>query len=228
MLPLCSTPLIALLVVGEVEDCSMMDRIMLGYHNITYLINAYIYLVKGGRLCLMPGVLFHSCRLSFRHTGVMFLDFAFLMLLGLWEHLDSSLWIKLLQPGPTLVLHLPNNLLPFPWVGQPKGHLYFNPPGQRSFECWSKPSSLRGHLGETRGLVLLVAWPIRCALITRYVQLLSGFVSTFGRLCWSCFTIVEMSCNRDSETNRVFLGEGISFIDRESLSWAKLGHRCRV
>ena len=29
MLPLCSAPPIALLVVGEVEDCPMMDRIML-------------------------------------------------------------------------------------------------------------------------------------------------------------------------------------------------------
>ena len=46
------------------------------------LINASIYLVKGGRLGLMPGVLFHSCRPSFRHTGVMFLDFAFLTWLG--------------------------------------------------------------------------------------------------------------------------------------------------
>ena len=105
MLPLCSAPLIALLVAGEVEDCSMMDRIMLGYHNISYLINASIYLVKGGRLGLMPGVLFHSCRPSFRHTGVMFPDFAFLTRLGdLWDPLDSSLWIKLLQQGPTLVL----------------------------------------------------------------------------------------------------------------------------
>ena len=69
---------------------------LLGYHNISYLINASIYLVKGGRLGLMPGILFHSCRLSFRHTGVMFLDFAFLTRLGLWEPLDSLLWIKLL------------------------------------------------------------------------------------------------------------------------------------
>ena len=92
MLPLCSAPLIALLVAGEVEDCSMCDKIMLGYHNIFYLINASIYLVKGGRLGLMPGVLFHSCRPSFRHTGVMFLDFAFLTRLGdLWDPLDSSL-----------------------------------------------------------------------------------------------------------------------------------------
>ena len=90
MLPLCSAPLIALLVAGEVEDCSMVDRIMLGYHNISYLINASIYLVKAGRLGLMPGVLFHSCRPSFRHTGVMFLDFAFLTRLGdLWDPLDS-------------------------------------------------------------------------------------------------------------------------------------------
>ena len=78
----CSAPLIGLLVVGEVEDCSMVDRIMLGYHNISYLINASIYLVKGGRLGLMPGVLFHSCRPSFRHIGVMFPDFAFLTRLG--------------------------------------------------------------------------------------------------------------------------------------------------
>ena len=49
-------PLIALLVAGEDEDCSMVDRILLGYHNISYLINASIYLVKGGRLGLMPGV----------------------------------------------------------------------------------------------------------------------------------------------------------------------------
>ena len=45
-------------------------------------INASIYLVKGGRLGLMPGALFHSCRPSFRHIGVMFPDFAFLTRLG--------------------------------------------------------------------------------------------------------------------------------------------------
>ena len=90
MLPLCSATLIALLVAGEVEDCSMMDKIMLGYHNISYLINASIYLVKVGRLGLMPGVLF--------------LDFASLTRWGVWDPLDSSLWIKLFQQGPTLVL----------------------------------------------------------------------------------------------------------------------------
>ena len=64
---------------------------MLGYHNISYLINASMYLVKGGRLGLMPGVLFHSCRPSFRHIGAMFPDFAFLARSGdLWDPLDSS------------------------------------------------------------------------------------------------------------------------------------------
>ena len=72
------SPSYSVVSAGEFEDCSMLDRIMLGYHNISYLINASIYLVKGGRLGLMPGVLFHSCRPSFRHTGVMFPDFVFL------------------------------------------------------------------------------------------------------------------------------------------------------
>ena len=57
-----------MLVACEVEDYSMLDMIMLGYHNISYLLNASIYLVKGGRLGLMSGVLFHSCRPSFRYT----------------------------------------------------------------------------------------------------------------------------------------------------------------
>ena len=86
------SPSYSVVSCSEVEDCSMMDMIMLGYHNISYLINASIYLVKGGRLGLMPGVLFHSCCPSFRHSGVMFLDFAFLTRLGdLWDPLDSSL-----------------------------------------------------------------------------------------------------------------------------------------
>ena len=76
MLPLSSAPLIALLVAGAVQVVLCWDMDILEYHNISYLINAHIYLVKGGRLGLMPSVLFHSCRSSFRHIGVMFLDFA--------------------------------------------------------------------------------------------------------------------------------------------------------
>ena len=60
------------------------NMVIVGISLLSYLVyfNASIYLVKGGRLGLMPGVLFHSCRPSFRHTGVMFLDFAFLTRLG--------------------------------------------------------------------------------------------------------------------------------------------------
>ena len=91
MLLLCSAPLIALLVAGEVEVVPYRNMDMLGYHNISYLINASIYLVKGGRLGLMPGVLCHSCRPSYCYTGIMFLEFAFLTRSGdLWDPLDSS------------------------------------------------------------------------------------------------------------------------------------------
>ena len=84
MLPLCSATLIALLVAGEDWRPFLVGVFiyLLGYHYISYLINASIYLVKGGRLGLMPDVLFHSCRPSFRHIGVMFPDFAFLTWLG--------------------------------------------------------------------------------------------------------------------------------------------------
>ena len=71
--------------------CWNMDNVGISFLSLIYF-NASIYLVKGGRLSLMPGVLFHSCHPSFRHTGVMFPDFAFLKRLGdLWDPLDSSL-----------------------------------------------------------------------------------------------------------------------------------------
>ena len=81
-----------LLVAGEDGVCSMLEHGFVGM-SLLYLVhfNASMYLVKGGRLGLMPGVLFHSCYPSFRHTGVMFLDFAFLTRWGLWGPLDSSL-----------------------------------------------------------------------------------------------------------------------------------------
>ena len=129
MLPLCSAPLIALLVAGEVEDCSMMDRIMLGYHNISYLINASIYLVKGGRLGLMPGVLFHSCRPSFRHTGVMFPDFAFLTRSGdLWDPLTIRFEQNSSSKAQPWFYHLPHLAL-FPLgFRSPRVIFIFPPP----------------------------------------------------------------------------------------------------
>ena len=83
MLPLCSAPLIALLAAGDDGVCSLLEHVYCwDIIIISCLFNAPIYLVKGGRLGLMPSVLFHSCRPSFRHTGVMFLDFVFLTRLG--------------------------------------------------------------------------------------------------------------------------------------------------
>ena len=74
----------ALLVAGEDWSLFLVGTcLLLGYHYyILYIFNASIHLVKGGKLGVMPGVLFHSCRPSFRHIGVMFPDFAFLTRLG--------------------------------------------------------------------------------------------------------------------------------------------------
>ena len=56
-----------------------------------------------------------------------------------------------------------------------------------------------------------------CALRTRYVQLLLGFVGTTGGLAGLVLPLSRMSCNRDAEFGRIVLGEGISFVDHESL-----------
>ena len=53
----------SLLEHGDVVPCWNMFY-LLGYHNISYLVNASIYLVKGGRLGLMPGVLFTLAALA--------------------------------------------------------------------------------------------------------------------------------------------------------------------
>ena len=84
MLPLCSAPIIALLVAGEVWRPFLVGTLIIVGISPYYLVylNATIYLVKGGRLGLLPSVLFHSCRPSFRHIGVMFPEFVFLMQLG--------------------------------------------------------------------------------------------------------------------------------------------------
>ena len=60
------------------------------------------------------------------------------------------------------------------------------------------------------------------------MQLLSGFVGTSGGFAGLVLPLSKCLANQDSEADRVFPGEGISFVDRESLSWAKLGHPCRV
>ena len=49
------------------------------------------------------------------------------------------------------------------------------------------------------------------------MQLLSGFVGTSGGLVGLVLPLSRLSCNRDAESDRIVLGEGISFIDHESL-----------
>ena len=49
------------------------------------------------------------------------------------------------------------------------------------------------------------------------MQLLSGFVGTAGGLAGLVLPLSRCLVNRDSETGRVFPGEGLSFVDRESL-----------
>ena len=80
-----------------------------------------------------------------------------------------------------MVLHLPH-LAFFPWESRSRGSSSFYPPrGQCFSKCWSKPSDVRRPLGN-QGLCQPDVLLIRCALRTRYVQLLSGFVGTSGGL----------------------------------------------
>ena len=103
------------------------------------------------------------------------------------------------------IFHLASFSLGFP---EPAGHLILNPPGQFSSECWSKPSDVRRPLGN-QGLCQPVVLLIRCALRTRYVQLLSGFVGTSGGFAGLVLPLSKCLVNRDSESDWVFLGEGL-------------------
>ena len=139
MLPLCSAPLIALLVAGEDWRPFLFGTLFTCW-DITILscyLNASIYLVKGGRLGLPPSLF-------------------------------------------------------FPRVSGARWSSYLNPPGQCSSEYWSKLESCAAPpRGNSRFGFSCMEHSSECALRTRCVQLLSGFVGTFGWLCWTCFTIVE-------------------------------------
>ena len=97
-----------------------------------------------------------------------------------------------------------------------EGHLYFTPRASARRECWSNLSAASGHQGQLWS-GLPEVWTIRCALRTRYVQLLSGFVGTAGGFAGLVLPLSRCLVNRDSETDRVFPGEGLSFVDREIL-----------
>ena len=49
------------------------------------------------------------------------------------------------------------------------------------------------------------------------MQLLSGFVSASGGFAGLVLPLSKCLVNRDSETDRVVPGEGLSLVDRESL-----------
>ena len=49
------------------------------------------------------------------------------------------------------------------------------------------------------------------------MQLLLGFVGIAGGFAGIVLPLSKCLVNRDSESDRVVLGEGISFVDRESL-----------
>ena len=49
------------------------------------------------------------------------------------------------------------------------------------------------------------------------MQLLSGFVGASGGLAGLVLPLSKCLANRDSEADRVFPGEGISFVGRDSL-----------
>ena len=61
------------------------------------------------------------------------------------------------------------------------------------------------------------------------MQLLSGFVGTAGGLVGLVLPLSRMSCRTGIPSLIGMSQEEVySFVDRESLSWAKLGHPCRV
>ena len=64
---------------------------IMGYHNISYIINAPIYLVKGGRLGLMPSVFSIHAALVFVIPVLCYLILRSLSGWVLWEPLGSSL-----------------------------------------------------------------------------------------------------------------------------------------
>ena len=49
------------------------------------------------------------------------------------------------------------------------------------------------------------------------MRLLSGFVGTSGGFAGLVLPLSKCLVNRDSESDRIVLGEGMSFVDRESL-----------
>ena len=65
---------------------------------------------------------------------------------------------------------------------------------------------------------------IRCCPENEICAAPIGIVGASGGVAGLVLPLSKCLVNRDSEADRVFPGEGLSFVDRESLWWAKLGH----
>ena len=82
----------------------------------------------------------------------------------------------------------------FPWVGLPKGHLYLNPRASAPLSVGPTQSTVQGHPLATwvTSAPIRLAYPVCpeneiCAAPIRICR-------HSGWSCWTCFTIVEMSC----------------------------------
>ena len=176
----------------EIVPCWNLFIVGISPYYLVYL-NAPIYLVKGGRLILLPSVLFHSCRPSFRHIGVMFPDFAFLTRLGYnGNPLTVRLEYNSSSNAQPWFYHLPPSLF-FPWVSGAQGSSLFNPPRASAPLSVGPPCQPPVATRGNSGLAYRKFGQSECALRTRYVQLLSGFVGTFGWCCWICFNLSKLS-----------------------------------
>ena len=110
--------------IGDLSLFGTLFILGISPYYLVYL-NASIYLVKGGRLGLMPDVLFHSCRPSFRHIGVMFPDFAFLTRLGYNGNPLTVRLEKTLPAMPNIGFIIRHLAFSFPWVLQTQGSSLF-------------------------------------------------------------------------------------------------------
>ena len=121
-------------------------------------------------------------------------------------------FLKFIQQGPTLVLPF-TSPPPTLSLGSANPRVIFilaPPPGQCLSKCWSELEHRAGpslsNLGYVGSCMLRSS---DVALRMRYVQLLSGFVGTSGGFAGLVLPLSKCLVNRDSESDRVFLGEGL-------------------
>ena len=100
---------------------------------------------------------------------------------------------------------------------EPEGHLYFNPPGPVLLRVLVRTEQPAGPpRGNSRvGFTRSLTYPVCPENEIRATPI--GIVDTSGGFAGLVLPFSRCLVNRDSETDRVFPGEGLSFVDRESL-----------